>query len=104
MKPSRIDTAPAIVREWLDREIVASGFADFDAIAQKARGMGKNFSRSSIHRYATKLKKRLLRAQHEVDVLQALGADAGYLVRWAKANPDEAARLAVKLRLKEAAK
>jgi hypothetical protein len=98
---SFIERKPAIVLDLLDKAIEREGFANYVKLAEEFKRFGKGFTKSSIHRYAQKLEERRARARHEAAVMEALGDEIGWLVKWAKSYPREASRLVARLRARE---
>ncbi len=101
MKPSRIDTLPLIARELIERAITEGNYSSYEELAERFKNIGKGISRSSLHRHGQKLKERRERARFEAEVMEHMGDDAAYLVRWARGNPKAAARLVLRLRRQE---
>lgn len=99
--PSKIDQLPRIAREQIERAIREANFSGYVELAARLKAFGKGISKSSLHRWAQKIKEREERAKFEAEVMAHIGDDAAYLVRWARRNPRAAARLAARLRAKE---
>ena len=98
MKRAGIERQKPIVLELLDKAILREGFANYAGLAKEFSAFGKCFSKSSIHRYAQKLRERRMRAQHEAEILGALGDTIGWLVTWAKSYPRDAEALVRRLK------
>jgi hypothetical protein len=101
VKPSKIDLLPAIAREMIERAIREANFSGYAELAERFKRLGKGISKSSLHRYAVKLKDRDQRAKFEAEVMAHMGDEPAYLVRWARRNPEAAARLVKRLRAQE---
>ncbi len=56
---SKVETLPAELREWLDAELVRGGFANYVELAAGLKARGVEVSKSSVHRYGSKLEERL---------------------------------------------
>lgn len=98
---SYIERSKPVVLDLLDRAILREGFANYDKVAAEFKRFGKGFTKSSIHRYAVKLEERRQRARFEAEVIEALGDEIGWLVKWARSYPSEASRLVRRLKSKE---
>ena len=79
----------------------ARSFANYAGLADEFRRFGNGFTRSSIHRYAQKVKERMALARLEAEIIAALGDDVGWLVKWGRSYPNDAARLVRRLQAKE---
>lgn len=99
--PSKIEQLPRVARDMIDQRLREMNFSGFVELAAEFKGFGKGITKSSLHRHAKKLKRRLERAQTEADILEAMGTTAAWLVQWARRYPREAASLADRLRAKE---
>ena len=49
---------PPELRTWLDAEIIKRGYSDFTGLAAALEDRGHKLSRTSIHRYAQRLRER----------------------------------------------
>ena len=49
---------PPELRTWLDAEIIKRGYSDFTGLAAALADRGHKLSRTSIHRYAQRLRER----------------------------------------------
>lgn len=97
MKPSHIETLPRIACELIERAILEENYSNYEELAARFKKIGKGISKSSLHRHGQKLKERRERARFEAEVMEQMGGDAAYLVRWARGNPKAAARLVARL-------
>lgn len=100
-KPSKIDQLPAVARELIERAVRETNFSSYEELAARFKNMGRGISKSSLHRWAQRMKERDARAKFEAQVMENLGDVAAYLVRWSRRNPVEAARLVKRLRKQE---
>lgn len=73
--------SPAMQQRVMQR-LEENGHGDFEAIAEELQAAGYRISKSSLHRFS-----------------QEMRSDAGFLQRWALANPQQAAVLVAALRI-----
>jgi len=99
--PSKIERMPRIAREQIERAIREENFSSYTELAERLKGFGRGVSKSSLHRYGQKVKERMQRAKFEAEVMEHLGEDVAFLVRWARSHPKQAARLVARLRAQE---
>ncbi len=70
---------PGPVKEWLDKALVDSGFADYRLLEETLRAKGYEISRSSLHRYGKSFEDRLSALKLATEQARAI----------VSANPDE---------------
>jgi len=99
--PSKIKKLPRVARELIDRALREENFSSYRELTERFKGFGKGFSKSSLHRYGQQLQEQTERAKFEAEVMEHLGDDAGFLLRWARTNPGRAARLVRRLKKEE---
>lgn len=77
---SKVTGLPPEMREALDSRLLAGGFAGYVPLQDWLRAQGYDISKSSLHRYGTKLEERMAALKRSTDQAKALVA----------ASPDEA--------------
>lgn len=102
MRPGHIERMPRIARDLIDRAIVREGFCNYEKLATELKRFGKGISKSSIHRYAVKLKRFQQAARMEAEIMASFGDTIQWLVKWAKDYPREAERLVKRLQKQSA--
>ncbi len=79
-KPSKIETMPPDVREWLERALIDSGFSGYKELEALVKSRGFDISHAAIHRHGQKLERRLAAIKASTEAAQLI----------AKAAPDSA--------------
>lgn len=77
---SKVGELPADVRAWLDRALADNQFGEYEALSAMLDEKGFAISKSSLHRYGTKLERRLAAIKASTEAAAAIAA----------ATPDEA--------------
>ena len=80
---SKVHALPQELKEWLDNELMARGFADYEQLAADLKARGADVSRSSLQRYGSPFEKKMAQ-------LKLAGEQARALV---DAAPDEEDKL-----------
>ena len=80
---SKVHALPPELKEWLDNELMARGFADYEQLAADLKARGADVSRSSLQRYGSPFEKKMAQ-------LKLAGEQARALV---DAAPDEEDKL-----------
>ena len=80
---SKVHSLPSELKEWLDNELMARGFSDYEQLAADLKARGADVSRSSLQRYGSPFEKKLAQ-------LKLAGEQARALV---DAAPDEEDKL-----------
>lgn len=58
-RPAKADTLPEALRRELDRRLAARAFSGYEELSQWLAAQGYEISKSALHRYGTRLKRRL---------------------------------------------
>lgn len=76
---SKIESLPASVRRETDRRLIQGGFSGYERLAANLRERGyRAISKSSLHRYGTKIRDRLETAQARAQLeLAGIDGDIG---------------------------
>lgn len=74
---SKLDTLPDSLKAWLDAQLAARGFADYDQLAQYLTAEGVPVSKSAVHRYGLKLQSRLQAVRDATAAAREIAAAAG---------------------------
>lgn len=56
---SKVHALPPELKEWLDNELMARGFADYEQLAADLKARGADVSRSSLQRYGSPFEKKM---------------------------------------------
>lgn len=80
---SKVHSLPAELKEWLDNELMARGFSNYEQLAADLKARGADVSRSALQRYGSPYEKKLAQ-------LKLAGEQARALV---DAVPDEEDKL-----------
>ena len=56
---SKVHSLPPELKEWLDNELMARGFADYEQLAADLKARGADVSRSSLQRYGSPFEKKM---------------------------------------------
>lgn len=80
---SKVHSLPAELKEWLDNELMARGFSNYEQLAADLKARGADVSRSALQRYGSPFEKKLAQ-------LKLAGEQARALV---DAAPDEEDKL-----------
>lgn len=78
---SRFKKLSPLMQKRVMQRLEEHGHGDFEVIAEELRAAGYRISKSSLHRFS-----------------QEMRSDAGFLQRWALAQPEQAAILVATLR------
>ena len=78
-KPSAIDMLPDDVRDWIDAQIVANNFSQYEALQEVIRERGFSIGKSQIHRRGQAIERRMAAIKSSVEasklIIQATGDD-----------------------------
>ena len=69
---SKVHALPQELKEWLDNELMARGFADYEQLAADLKARGADVSRSSLQRYGSPFEKRLAQLKMASEQAKAL--------------------------------
>ena len=56
---SKVHALPPELKEWLNNELMARGFADYEQLAADLKARGADVSRSSLQRYGSPFEKKM---------------------------------------------
>ncbi len=73
---SKVGQMPAAVRAWLDGALVANQFGEYEALSVILAAKGFAISKSSLHRYGSKLERRLAAIKASTEAANAIAAAA----------------------------
>ncbi|ARO88168.1 DUF3486 domain-containing protein [Nitrosospira lacus] len=73
---SKVGELPAEVRAWLDRALADNQFGEYEALSVMLEERGFAISKSSLHRYGTKLERRLAAIKASTEAAAAIAAAA----------------------------
>lgn len=76
MKRSKIKALPEATRGELDRELIKHGFADYDVLVAWCQAHGIDISRSSLHRYGSKLERRIAALKNSTEAARLIAESA----------------------------
>jgi hypothetical protein len=76
---NKVATLPPAVRKWLDEKLADGSFSNYTLLTEELKGRGYDLSRSSVHRYGSKLEKTMELARATVEKAKAV----------VQASPDE---------------
>jgi hypothetical protein len=79
-KPSIIDSLPEDKRKVLEQELIRRNFSDYDGLVAWAAEFGLEINRSSMHRYGSKVKRKLQAVKDSTEAARMI----------AEAAPDDA--------------
>ncbi len=85
--PSAVDRLPEPLRHELERRLVGGGFSGYTALAEWLAEQGYEISRSAVHRYGQRVKRRM-------DAIRA-STEAARLIAEAAPDRDDARSAAV---------
>lgn len=78
-KPSAIDMLPNDVRAWIDAQIVAKNFSQYEALQEVVREKGLPIGKSQLHRRGQEIERRMMAIKSSVEasklIVQAAGDD-----------------------------
>jgi len=77
---SKVEGLPGNVREGLDKKLFDGNFSGYVALAEWLSGQGYEISKSSLHRYGSRLEERMAQLKRSTEMAKALVA----------ASPDDA--------------
>ena len=69
---SKVHSLPSNLKEWLDNELMARGFSDYEQLAADLKARGAEVSRSSLQRYGSPFEKKLAQLKMAGDQARAL--------------------------------
>lgn len=84
MARSKVTSLPKNVRERLDKALIDRGFADYTELVEWLESQGHSISRSSLHRYGSKLERKIESVRVSTEMANAL----------VEASPDDAGAMA----------
>jgi Protein of unknown function (DUF3486) len=78
-----VSLLPEEIRAWLNEELVRSGFAGYEDLADQLLAKGYEISKSALHRYGQKYEEQLFALREAVEqargILEVCGDDEGSL-------------------------
>lgn len=77
---SKVEGLPGEVRESLDKKLFEGNFSGYVSLAEWLSGQGYEISKSSLHRYGSRLEERMAQLKRSTEMAKALVA----------ASPDDA--------------
>lgn len=69
---SKVLTLPPELKEWLDAEMLARGFSNYEQLAEDVKQRGADISKSALHRYGSQFEKRMAQLKTSVEQARAL--------------------------------
>ena len=69
---SRIDRLPAETRAWIDAQLIERNFTDYSQLTAMLREQGLEITRSSLGRYAKRLKEQVARYREKAEMVKSL--------------------------------
>ncbi len=76
-RKSSIDTLSPEVRQWLEKSLAEGNFTGYQALEEALREMGYAISKSAIHRYGSKLERRLSSIKASTEAARVICQTAG---------------------------
>lgn len=76
-KRSGVETMPRELRDWLDSELVRRGFRDYVQLAADLKAKGADVSKSTVHRYGSRLEERMAQWKASAEQARAIVAASG---------------------------
>ena len=76
-RASALDELDATDRVWLDTELIAGNFTGYEALAETLRARGYRIGKSSIHRYGSKIERRLAAVKASTEAAKLIAEGAG---------------------------
>lgn len=73
---SKVEQLPAEVKDWLDKALVKDNFSGYEALAAELTARGLEVSRSGLHRYGSKLERRLAAIKASTEAAKLIDAAA----------------------------
>lgn len=74
---SKVELAPAKVKALIDAELVRHGFSNYEALQQRLRDAGEDFSKSGLQRYGAKFSERIRRMKTAAEMAKAARDEIG---------------------------
>lgn len=81
---SSVSQLPPELRSELDRRLIAGSFSDYSGFAEWLQGEGFEISRSSVHRYGSRLEKQIAKVRASTEMAAA----------FVEATPDDSGAMA----------
>jgi len=69
---SKVATLPQSLRAWLDKNLIEGAYSGYEALAAELAERGYQISKSSLHRYGSKLEERLSALKIATDQARAV--------------------------------
>jgi hypothetical protein len=76
-RQSPLKKLPAELKSWLDHELVRRGFSDYTELAKALNEQGVETSKSGLHRYGSKLEKKLSAVRDSTEAARQIAEVAG---------------------------
>lgn len=69
---SSVDKLPTETRAWIDRALISRNFTDYTGLAEILAEQGLSITRSSLGRYAKRLKERVAKYKEKAETIKSL--------------------------------
>jgi hypothetical protein len=74
-RPNNINILPSEVKAWLDKTLLEGNFTGYQALAEYLQQQGYGISKSGLHRYGSKLERRLATIKATVDASKIIAQE-----------------------------